>query len=116
MATATGIHHRTYRAELALRHTRAEWARLGLVLALLVALPWLLNVYWLGIANTVLIAVIGAVVAAGYRRTPDSFSRRHTRRVVGQFVPCLFAGAAVSLGFAALGRVSVVDNVVGSFG
>ena len=61
MATATGIHHRTYRAELALRHTRAEWARLGLVLALLVALPWLLNVYWLGIANTVLIAVIGAV-------------------------------------------------------
>lgn len=27
MATATGIHHRTYRAELRLRHTKAEWFR-----------------------------------------------------------------------------------------
>ncbi len=61
MATATGIHHRTYRAELRLRHTRAEWARLAIVVVLLVALPWLLNGYWLGIANTILIAVIGAV-------------------------------------------------------
>ena len=32
MATATGIHHRSYRAELALRHTRAEYARLGLMI------------------------------------------------------------------------------------
>jgi branched-chain amino acid transport system permease protein len=61
MATATGIHHRTYRAELALRHTRAEYVRLALVLALLVAAPYVLNTYWLGIANTILIAVIGAV-------------------------------------------------------
>ncbi len=61
MATATGIHHRTYRAELRLRHTRAEWARLAIVVVLLLALPYLLNVYWLGIANSILIAVIGAV-------------------------------------------------------
>ena len=61
MATATGIYHRTYRAELALRHTRAEYARLILMFALLLAAPYLLNNYWLGITNTILIAVIGAV-------------------------------------------------------
>lgn len=61
MATATGIHHRTYRAELALRHTKAEYARLIFVLVGIVAAPYILSVYWLGIANTILIAVIGAV-------------------------------------------------------
>ncbi len=61
MATATGIHHRTYRAELRLRHTKAEWFRLGLVIVLLLLVPYLLNTYWLGIANSILIAVVGAV-------------------------------------------------------
>ncbi len=61
MATATGIHHRTYRAELALRHTKAEYARLGLVIAALLVTPYVLDTYWLGIANTILIAVVGAV-------------------------------------------------------
>jgi len=40
MATATGIHHRSYRAELALRHTRAEYARLGLMIVALMALEF----------------------------------------------------------------------------
>lgn len=61
MATATGIHHRTYRSELALRHTRAEYARLGLMIAALIAAPYVLDKYWLGIVNAILIAVIGAV-------------------------------------------------------
>ncbi len=61
MATATGIHHRSYVAESRLRHTRAEYARLGLMAVALVALPYVLNVYWLGIVNTILIAAIGAV-------------------------------------------------------
>ena len=61
MATATGIYHRTYRAELALRHTRAEYARLILMFALLLAAPYLLDNYWLGITNSILIAAIGAV-------------------------------------------------------
>ncbi|WP_353508610.1 branched-chain amino acid ABC transporter permease [Intrasporangium sp.] len=60
-ATATGIHHRTYRAELRLRHTRAEYVRLALMIVLLLAAPYILDRYWLGIANTILIAVIGAV-------------------------------------------------------
>ncbi|HPB73096.1 MAG TPA: branched-chain amino acid ABC transporter permease, partial [Phycicoccus sp.] len=69
MATATGIHHRSYRAELRLRHTRAEYLRLALMAALLLSLPYNLGVYWLGIANSILIAVIGAVglnILVGY--------------------------------------------------
>lgn len=61
MATATGIYHRSYRSELALRHTRAERARLALVAVALAATPYLLDNYWLSIVNTIGIAVIGAV-------------------------------------------------------
>lgn len=61
MATATGIHHRTYRSELRLRHTKAEYFRLALMLVLLLAAPYVLDKYWLGITNVILISVIGAV-------------------------------------------------------
>ena len=61
MATATGIHHRTYRSELRLRHTKAEYFRLALMIVLLLAAPYILDKYWLGIANVILISVIGAV-------------------------------------------------------
>ena len=61
MATATGIHHRSYKAELRLRHTKAEWARLALIFLGLFLAPYILNTYWLGIGNSILIAVIGAV-------------------------------------------------------
>lgn len=60
-ATATGIFHRTYQRELSLRHTRAEYFRLALVLAAMVVVPYLIDNYWLSIVNTILIAVIGAV-------------------------------------------------------
>lgn len=60
-ATSTGVHHRTYSSELALRATKAEYVRLGLMVLLLLALPSILDAYWLSIANTILIAVIGAV-------------------------------------------------------
>ncbi|WP_153392792.1 branched-chain amino acid ABC transporter permease [Ornithinicoccus halotolerans] len=68
-ATATGIYHRSYRSELALRATRAEYARLGLLTVVLLAVPFVLDNYWLSIANTILIAVIGAVglnILVGY--------------------------------------------------
>ena len=68
-ATATGIHHRSYTSELALRATRAEYVRLGLMLLLLVVLPFVLDNYWLSITNVILIAVIGAVglnILVGY--------------------------------------------------
>ena len=60
-ATATGIYHRSYPKELALRHTRAEYFRLALLVVAMVAAPYTLDNYWLSIINTILIAVIGAV-------------------------------------------------------
>lgn len=52
--------------------------------------------FWLGLA-ALNAAVNAAVIASGWARTRDPFLRRHTRQVVGQFVPCLVAGTAVSL-------------------
>lgn len=60
-ATATGIYHRSYPKELALRHTRAEYFRLALLVVAMIAAPYTLDNYWLSIVNTILIAVIGAV-------------------------------------------------------
>jgi branched-chain amino acid transport system permease protein len=60
-ATATGIYQRSYSRDLALRHTRAEYFRLGLVVLAMVVAPYLVDNYWLSILNTILIAVIGAV-------------------------------------------------------
>jgi len=68
-ATATGIHHRSYTSELALRATRAEYVRLGLMALLMLIVPFVLDNYWMSIANTILIAVIGAVglnILVGY--------------------------------------------------
>ena len=61
MGTATGIYHLSYASELRLRHTRTEKVRLVLVIALLAALPWMLDNYWLSIVNSIGIAVVGAV-------------------------------------------------------
>jgi branched-chain amino acid transport system permease protein len=61
MGTATGIYHLSYASELRLRHTRTEKVRLALVIALLAALPWMLDNYWLSIVNSIGIAVVGAV-------------------------------------------------------
>ena len=52
--------------------------------------------FWLGVAS-LNVGLNTAVIASGWARTRDPFVRRHTRLVVGQFVPCLVAGAAVSL-------------------
>ena len=60
-ATATGIFHTTYESELRLRHTGAERLRQVLIFAGLLALPWTVSTYWLGIVNTIGIAAIGAV-------------------------------------------------------
>ena len=60
-AQATGIHHTSYAAELARRHTPAEKLRLALLIALLLGLPWCLNGYWLGIVNGITLSAIGAV-------------------------------------------------------
>ncbi|MBA0126240.1 branched-chain amino acid ABC transporter permease [Haloechinothrix sp. YIM 98757] len=68
-ATSTGIHHRSYASELALRHTSAEKFRLVLVVLAVLAVPFVVSPYWLTIANQIGIAVIGAVglnILVGY--------------------------------------------------
>lgn len=57
--------------------------------------------WWLSVA-ALNIALNAGVIGFGYARS-QGFARRHTRRVVGQFVPCLLAGAAVSLALPAVG-------------
>src|SRR3990170_202440 len=69
MGTATGVHHTSYRGDLALRHTRAEHLRLALAIAAVVAAPFLVSPYWLTILNQIGIAVIGAIglnILVGY--------------------------------------------------
>jgi branched-chain amino acid transport system permease protein len=61
MATATGVYHRTYESDLALRHTRAEYLRLALAVAFLLVLPFTLSPFWLTVANQIGIAVVGAI-------------------------------------------------------
>lgn len=58
---ATGVFHTDYRGDLALRQTRAEYVRLALMLAGLIALPFLVSPYWLTIVNQIGIAAIGAI-------------------------------------------------------
>ncbi|HEX2179497.1 MAG TPA: branched-chain amino acid ABC transporter permease [Actinomycetota bacterium] len=69
MATATGVYQTTYRKDFALRHTKAEYARLVLVLAAAAVLPFRLDTYWLLTVNLILLAVIAAVglnILTGY--------------------------------------------------
>jgi branched-chain amino acid transport system permease protein len=61
MATATGVYHTTYRADLAVRQTRTEHVRLALVAFLVLALPFVLSPFWLTVVNQIGIAVVGAI-------------------------------------------------------
>lgn len=69
MATATGVYHTTYRADLALRHTRAEWVRLVLLGVVIFVAPFVADAYWLTALNQFLIfgiAVVGLMILTGY--------------------------------------------------
>jgi branched-chain amino acid transport system permease protein len=69
MATATGVYNTTYRKDLALRHTKGEYARLALLGAAVVVLPFTLDQYWLSYLNLILLAAIAAVglnILTGY--------------------------------------------------
>ena len=61
MATATGIYRTTYEGDLAIKQTRADWARLGVLAVVLVAIPFLASPYWLTVINMIGIAAIGAI-------------------------------------------------------
>jgi branched-chain amino acid transport system permease protein len=69
MTTTTGVYHTTYRADLALRHTRIEYVRLALALAVVAALPFYVSPFWLHVLDQIGIAVIGAIglnILVGY--------------------------------------------------
>ena len=69
MATTTGVYHTSYRADLALRHTRLEYVRLALALAVVAALPFYVSPFWLHVLDQIGIAVIGAIglnILVGY--------------------------------------------------
>ena len=68
-ATATGVYKTSYRKDLALRHTRAEYIRLALIAVFLVAVPFFADSFWLNVLDQIGIAVIAAVglnILTGY--------------------------------------------------
>src|SRR5690625_255904 len=68
-AVETGRHHTTYRSELRLWHTRPQIARMAVLAVVIVLLPLILDNYWMSLANTALIAAIGAIglnILVGY--------------------------------------------------
>jgi branched-chain amino acid transport system permease protein len=92
---ATGTHHTSYASELRLRHTRGERVRLALCIAALAALPFVLNNYWLGIANTIGIAAIGAIglnILVGF--TGQISLGQGGFLAIGAFTSALLAGRA----------------------
>ena len=69
MAMATGVYNTTYRKDFALRHTKAEYFRLGVLAVFAVVLPFSLHQYWLSYVNLILLASIAAVglnILTGY--------------------------------------------------
>ena len=68
-AIETGRHHTSYRSELRLWHTRPQIVRMTVLAAIVIILPFILDNYWLSLANTALIAAIGAIglnILVGY--------------------------------------------------
>ncbi len=93
--TATGIYHTSYEADLRLRHTRSEKARLVLCIVGLVALPFVVNNYWLGIVNAIGIAAIAAIglnILVGF--TGQISLGQGGFLAVGAFSSALLAGRA----------------------
>jgi len=62
--------------------------------------------YWVAMAAACG-ALCGGEILYNYVAREDRFARRTTRRVVGQFAPCLAAGVAVTVGLWQLGAPGV---------
>ena len=69
MAIATGVYRTTYRADMALRRTRAEYVRLALLVLVLGGAPFYLSNSWLFVVNVAgisAIAALGLNIVTGY--------------------------------------------------
>ena len=65
----SGIFHTTYQADMRLRRTYAQWARISLFILAILIFPFLANRYYLTLANQIGIATIGAIglnILVGY--------------------------------------------------
>jgi len=58
--------------------------------------PFALVRYWMGV-GACCAAIAGVESAVNYTRREDTFSRRRTRRTLGQFVPALAVGVALAV-------------------
>lgn len=68
-AVETGRYHRSYESQLSLWHTRPQLIRIGAVAVIAIIVPFVFDNYWMSLANTALIASIGAIglnVLVGY--------------------------------------------------
>ena len=61
MAAATGVYRTTYQADMSLRRTKAEYARLALIVLVLGGAPFYLSNSWLFVLNVAGISVIAAL-------------------------------------------------------
>ncbi len=116
MATATGVYHTSYEADLALRKTRAEWIRLGLIVLLVVSAPFLLNPFWLTVANQIGIAIIGAVglnILVGHT---GLISLGHGAFLgVGAYTSAILVTRLEAPTLVAIGVAVAVTTVIGTF-
>src|SRR5689334_24411831 len=105
----SGIFHTSYESDLRPRHTRGERVRFALGIAALVALPFVLNNYWLSVANAIGIAAIGAIglnILVGF--TGQISLGQGGFLAVGAFTSTLLAGrAGLPLPLAVAGAVLV---------
>ncbi|MFW6203462.1 MAG: branched-chain amino acid ABC transporter permease [Actinomycetota bacterium] len=116
MATATGVYHTSYEADYALRKTRAEWTRLALIGAVVVAAPFVLDAFWLTVANQVGIAIIGAIglnILVGHT---GLISLGHGAFLgVGAYTSAIIASRLDAPVLVAVGGAVAVTAVVGTF-
>jgi hypothetical protein len=66
--------------------------------------------YWLVVAAACA-ALGGGAAIAGYLWREDEFARRRTRTVLGQFVPSLAAGAALTFGLVRHGQAELLPGL-----
>ncbi len=112
----SGIFHATYAKDMALRHTPAQKIRLALVIAFLLAFPFLANNYYLTLANQIGVAVIAAIglnILTGF--TGQISLGQGAFMAVGAYTAGLLAARAGMPIWITIPIAAIVTAVVGGF-
>jgi branched-chain amino acid transport system permease protein len=116
MATATGVYRTTYKADYALRKTRAEWIRLALIIVVVVSAPFILSPFWLTVANQIGIAIIGAIGLNILTGHTGLISLGHGAFLgVGAYTSAILATRAELPALVAIICAVAVTTVIGTF-